>query len=1116
MAIGAGNGSGGGAAEGGYSGGVYWWTSNNLLTPQDPENISTGISNVSEGTQKVASFLSSKGIAVTSWDGVSGEGAISGAVSKALSECQSGNREAVCRLFGVGAFVSTYLSTGSKDFDGSGSGYQNDSSAAWKEAFAEASQGAYTAWNGRSVSYTASTNLGGGKTIDSVVSSQIAADSGEDLSIVVVLLNQSEPPSLASQPPAPPVKSIGEGTLTGGMEDPTSISTSSGEGGTSLIFTDYLNPEGSAYKVVGMKVESGGTDVSSSFAFSTPANEAVATWKGGELPSNKTFTFSFNVLLTSASGKPFKDRAQVSWNGKTQESASHAFDTFAPTANKAWCGQDTAADPEKTNKVGWDGKYFAEGEKVASSVNGEVGSGLFEAPSAFSLTDNFTPSSSIWSPDVSEAKILESSGSLAWEAGESGLKENVTGEFNISQNGEEITASMKPEYLATLKGLPSPLQFTLYIPGAIHMGQGSVETERKAYNLSASQPLHSLLSPSGKAFINEGWETLGTEKAETNQPEIGIYAPTVNKSWETNGSCADPTWSGETGADRHYFLNGQLLDSSINTEVGSGLGGSIPSFSIEDNYANAAWMWKPDPSGAQVYSSTLPGSEDASLSNMSSNQNVTGEFYFLSRGDEITASMKPEYLATLLNLKNPEQFTLVIPGRVQLAAGKGVNAARKEYREKAGAAVSTMLNPGSSTPFSDTASETLSTGVSQSNSPEVGIWIPGAEKSVIGGKAQGGEEESIDGKTVLPGQTLTYELEAYEMIPDLGEQIKSVEIRDQYSPFISPIPSSLEVFQNGELIPLSDYEISWNPSEHEFQAQLGPKAIGAWKSGQDVKLLTIFKAKVEKAGETIKNRWDLVINGSSSASNTVENPSILPVPRKSVDNSLGENVDGKTIFRGQILYYKVELRAKGLKNLAYKIWRLGIIDHFDWRSLKWLVGKTEVLNSAGQNVRNEFNIQEDDHTAFVFFRTVNTFAKATGREISGNPQPRNLEAYAKEKLNPLTTPVINQNVLGQNYTVVLPMEVYGEQDGLIANTAMQETNSDLTKSNTVVNVEKMLQPEKTVSLTIGGKSQEGDEIPLGDDFFYGLESSRLPANRAYQKVSSWTFSDTYESKFDQY
>ena len=1116
MAIGAGNGSGGGAAEGGYSGSVYWWTSNNLLTPQDPENISVGISNVSEGTNKVENFLSSKGVAVTSWDGVSGEEAIRGAVSNALSQCQGANKAAVCRVFGVGAFISTYLATGSRDFDGSGSGYENDSPAVWKEAFAKASQGTYVAWNGRTVSYTASTNLGEGKTIDSVVSSQIAADSGEDLSIVVVLLNQSEPPALASRPPAPPVKSIGEGTLTGGMEDPTSISTSTGEGGNSLVFTDHIDPDGSSYKVEGMKVEEGGKDISSSFAFSTPENEAVATWKGGNLPSNKTFTFSFDILLTSASGNPFKDQAEVAWDGKTQETNSHAFNTFAPIANKAWCGKETEADPKKTNQVGLDGKYFADGEQVSSSVNGEVGSGLYEAPSIFSLTDDFAPSASIWSPDANKAEVLESAGNLAWEAGENGLSENVTGEFDIAQSGEEITASMKPQYLKTLKGLSSPLQFTLYLSGSIRPAQGSPDAERRAFGLSGSQPLHSLVSPSGKAFINEGWETLDAEKAETNQPEIGIYAPAINKSWEMGGSLADPKWSGETGADRHYFLNGQALDSSINAEVGTSLAGSLTAFSIEDDYANAAWMWDPNASDAQVYASSLPGAENASLSDMSAGQNVTGEFYFASKNGTITASMKPQYLKTLIGLKNPEQFTLIIPGKVELDKGAGVDAAREAYKAAAGGEVSTMLNPGSSTPFSDTATETLGGGSSVSNSPEAGIWIPGAEKSVIGGKAQGGDEESIDGKAVLPGQILTYELEAFDKIPNLGEAVKSVQIRDQYSPCVSPIPSSLEIFQNGELVPLSDYEISWNQADHEFQADLNPEAVSAWKSGGEIKLLTIFKAKVEKAGQTVKNRWDLVLNGSSSASNTVENPSILPAPEKSVDNSLGENVDGKTVLQGQILYYKVELKAKDLKDLAYKVWRLGIIDHFDWKCLKWIVGKTQILNSAGQNVRSEFNVQEDDHTAFVFFKTANTFVKATGKEISGNPQPRNLETYATEKLNPLTDPAIDQGVLGQSYTVVLPMKVYGNQDGVIANTAMQETNSDLTKSNTVVNIEKMLEPEKTVSLTIGGRSQEGQEIPLKEDFYYGLDSSQLPADRAYPNVSSWTFSDRYESGFDKY
>ena len=62
----------------------------------------------------------------------------------------------------------------------------------------------------------------------------------------------------------------------------------------------------------------------------------------------------------------------------------------------------------------------------------------------------------------------------------------------------------------------------------------------------------------------------------------------------------------------------------------------------------------------------------------------------------------------------------------------------------------------------------------------------------------------------------------------------------------------------------------------------------------------------------------------------------------------------------------------------------------------------------------------------------------------------------------------------------------------------------------------MLDPEKTVSLSIGGESQDGDEIPLKEDFYYGLESSRLPADRAYPDVSSWTFSDKYESGFDKY
>ena len=1116
MAIGAGNGSGGGATEGGYSGGVYWWTSNNLLTPQDPENISTGISSVSQGTSEVSSFLSSKGIAITSWDGASGEGAISQAVSKALEQCQGGNRTEVCRLFGVGAFVSTYLASGSRDFDGSGSGAQNDSQNSWQQAFKKASSGTYTAWNGRSVSYTASTNLGGGKTIDSVVASQIAEDASEDLSIVVVLLNQSEPLSLVDELPSPPSKTIGEGTLASGMDDPTQISTSTGEGGSSLIFQDFLQPNGSTYQIKDMQVNEGSRNISSSFSFSSSNNLVEATWHGGDLPPNQTFSFSFNVQIENASGKPFQDQGKVVWDGKTQETPQRSFSTFVPTVNKAWCGKASQADPEKTNKAGWDEKYFVEGESVSSSVNGEVGANLYQTPSDFSLTDNFSPVSSIWKPDVSKAEVLESNGALAWEAGQNNLSQNATSEFDITQNGNEITASMKPAFLSSLKGLQNPLQFTLFIPGAICINGGNLQGEREEFGLSGSETLQSLLSPSKKAFVNEGSETLGAQTEQSNQPGIGIYVPGINKSWEIGKSQADPTWSGTTGSDKHYFLNGQTLDSSINAEVGANLGGKISSFSIDDNYANSAWMWKPDPSAAQVYSSSLQGAENASLSNMASGQNVTNEFYFIDHGYEIEALMKPEYLSGLVDLKNPVQFTLTIPGSVDLDKGMGIQGARKAYGKTEGEGVSTLLNPGSSIPFSDTASENLGSGQSKSNSPKVGIWIPKVVKSVIGGKAQGGGDASINGKTVMLGQVITYELEADELVPLLLRPISSIQIRDQYSPYVTPFPSSLQVFQNGDLLPLSDYEVSWNGQEHEFQVTLLQKDAAAWKSGSKVELLAIFKARVNKDGKTIENKWDLVLNGSSAVSNTVQNPSLLPAPSKAVDNSLGENVDGKTVLQGNILYYKVKLEAADLKNLAYKVQRLGIIDHFDWKCLKWLIGKTQILNASGKNVRSEFNVQEDDRTAYVFFKTANTFVKATGKEIPGNPQPANLEAYSKENLNPLLDPSIDQSVLGQNYTVILPMEVYGNQNGTIENTALQETNSQISKSNTVVNVEKKIEPEKTVSLTIGGKSEEGQEIPLGSDFYYGLESSTLPSNRAYPKVSDWSFNDAYESGYDKY
>ena len=262
----------------------------------------------------------------------------------------------------------------------------------------------------------------------------------------------------------------------------------------------------------------------------------------------------------------------------------------------------------------------------------------------------------------------------------------------------------------------------------------------------------------------------------------------------------------------------------------------------------------------------------------------------------------------------------------------------------------------------------------------------------------------------------------------------------------------------------------------------------------------------------------LTLNNSLTPSNEVFNipPKLDPV-KKDTQKDPTISIDGKTALLGDEIYYRVTIDARQ-DNQAYKVWRLGMTDDYDDEYLKLDATNVEITGETGKDVTDKFNIQDKDGVLYAYAKLVDTEIPATGETVKGDPQPEDLKAYSEsDEHDPLTRPAIDQTLLGHTYTVTMPMTVIKVTDGYtVKNKATQVLNKIRKDTNEVTNPLKPINPAKDVTVKVGGASANGKSIYKGRSFLYQLDSSILPANRAYPQVDKWDIVDSLDPAFDEY
>lgn len=786
-----------------------------------------------------------------------------------------------------------------------------------------------------------------------------------------------------------------------------------------------------------------------------------------------------------------------------------------PKPDKVWSADQgqaaTAEDTAWSNKVNADTHTFVQQDDFGVTVNGLLPKNLARKMGSYELGDDFSKSAR--NIDLDSASVTVTIDG-----------KDANSLFDVHKQDGRVWITAKQPLLDTTYNQAADRKVRMTIKGAFTKGV-----------LKAGQKVQ---------LTNGDWEKWNQQTVPGNEPPVREWSPNPDKSWIKLGddgtwqAVVDPDETNKTGADTQKFLDGDQVASVVNGVIASDLV-KVTDIKLTDDYAKADYIWDltSDKSKIRVYEADATTDAASSVADIANKgRDVTDQFDITVQGTKVTATAKPEYRAAQAGLKNPKQISLLLPGVVNFANGKGAAQVRKDFRKAAGDELTFCENPDGSK-LTNSGSEKVNNESQPTNEPHICGYVPPVKKKVVAEGSQGGANNDADDKVVYPGQKVEYRLTTQPKLPaDLGYRIVSIQDTDVYDQYLEPDPQTLEITDlatGGQLTTSDpqmgvegDYTVAWDTAAHKFTITYSNKYVAEhWKAGTNPQVQVRFEGTVAKnapVDRKVANQWALTLNNMITPSNIVDNLPPVHNPSKKDNQSKEQgdptvSIDGKTMLLGDTGNYLVTLDLKQTDN-AYRVWKAGITDDFDDEYVAIDESKIEVLDRSGKDVTGKFNIQIKDGVAYVYAKTVDTWIPKKGVTVKGDPQPKDLAKYSTNgKHDPLNDPAIDQNLLGRTYQVVMPYKVVKVKDGYtVRNKAIQVTNDTTVETNEVSNPLKPVNPAKDVTVKVGGESIDGRSVYKDRTFLYQLDSSVIPADRAYPQVSQWKIVDPLNTEFDQY
>ncbi|HEU5223020.1 MAG TPA: LPXTG cell wall anchor domain-containing protein [Candidatus Lumbricidophila sp.] len=772
---------------------------------------------------------------------------------------------------------------------------------------------------------------------------------------------------------------------------------------------------------------------------------------------------------------------QVSKQGKMKA----AVDTPDRDARESWSA--ATVNPSKELTVGTPPRVLAPTENLASGMtyDARIKANTNGYASAMTIYDTIQ-SDKVWigsqTADVASAvKVLDPTGAVVPNA-TINIDRSVAGKVTVSGRVANIPAQFTGK------------EYTLVVPTYV------LPTATDYTIPDGSQVCFA------DATMNDPSKCLVGNNEQTRK-----VTPAPDKVWvlDQNGglTAADPAGTNQVSADQKVFFPGDAVSAVVNGSVHQGLASDLSNYKLIDDWTKAAqYVDFSDASKAHVYYETAPGSGQYT--------DVTAQFDVTVSGSVTTATAKPSFLAGTAGLTGDRKTKLVVSGDF-----------RKDY-DTNGATVQ-LFNDGA---------EVWNNQTVQTNEPPVFTWTPNPNKQVLGSADESGDlaHSDINGLAVYPGQKLEYSIGVDLRIPTgtaLG--VKKLAVKDVYDPKFAPDKASVEFWDsrdalNPRPVPRSAYKLTWDDATHSFTAEFTDAWIAANVNAADGAwlnkgwLTVRFTGKVldtAPAGGTVVNQAFQIINDVSTPTEipVVNIPAVTP-DKEDLSTDL-VNIDGKTVVQGDHILYRLTLDGGASRDkLAYNVHKLGMVDDFDEQYLDLATAGVKVVNQAtGADVTDKFNVQIKDGVLYVFAKQVDS-TDVYGQALPGDPQPSDLKAYDEANIDPLKTPIIDQSLLGSKYWIMMDTTVKQEKDGyVIKNQAVQNIENTRLVTRIVSNPLKDIDPTKDVVVSEQTKdaSISTTEVKLDSTFNYRLNSSELPANRAYG-AKNWSISDKFDRIHDQY
>lgn len=859
------------------------------------------------------------------------------ALDQARTECETGFQRrhpgegnGDCRVVAVGAvpavFGGNYIYNGSGWYSPTGTGGWYDN---WNK---------YVAPNTHKYAGTQNYHTSDGfsddpsNSVDAIMRRNVEASSKPSIVVIVLDKYQPRPPET---PPAPPTKKVEQGTSADGMSNETVISTGTGVGGKKMVVQDAIDPNGMAYKVMGQKVTDAttGQDVSAKFTFNTadgqpaPNDVATATWKGGDLPEKHTFEYRLTITVSAPQTGKVADTPSVTWNDKgTGKADGHGFPTWQPDPDKSWIlyrdGKWIAVvDPGETNRTGADDMKFLDGDTVGSAVNGTVDPGLKEAPAKLELTDDWAAADYLVDPqDASKVRVF------AAEAGPdradtvdgvtvqhytrtsvadiANKGTDVTDMFDIKVEGTVATATAKAGYLKTLKGMRKGLQLTLLVPFTVNFADGKGAAQvREDFGRQPGDEVTFCTSPDGKGLTNKGSQTVNGQTEPTNEPKICGYVPPVRKDVIAESSQG----GGQEGVDGKVVHPGQKVEYQLATEpkLPADLATMVTGVAFTDQYDE----------------DLVPDKQTVEMMDLNTGK-VVPKSKYATRWDE-----------------GRRLFQLTVKDQSLIGQWRASSSPRVQIRFEGTVREDAPADHKIGNKWVLTLNNSLTPSNEVFNLPPV----LNPSKKDTQSKGQGDPTVSIDGKTMLLGDTGYYTIDLDATQKDQAYKVWRLGLTDDFDDgYVSIDPSRIEItgddgkdytnafniqVRDGVAyayaktvdteIPATGETVKGDPQPTDLKAYAGKSdkdydplkdpAIDQSLLGQHYHVTLPYTVVKVTDGYVVENTATQIVNNVRKKTNTVSNPLKTINPKKDVTVKVGgDSIDGKSVYLNHTFLYRLD------------------------------------------------------------------------------------------------------------------------------------------------------------------------------------------------------------------